>query len=63
MPTKLVRLIKMRLNRTCTKLRMVKSLSGTVPIQNGLKQADTLPLLPLPVRFRIWIRAKKTGGI
>lgn len=53
----------MCLNRTCTKLRMVKSLSGTVRIQNDLKQADTLSLMPLPIRFRIWIRAKKTGGV
>jgi hypothetical protein len=45
-PKKLVRLIKMCLNETCSKIRICKLLSDTFPIQNGLKQGDALsPLL------------------
>jgi sorting nexin-29 len=43
---KLVRLIKMCLNETFSKVRVGKLLSDTFPIQNGLKQGDALsPLL------------------
>jgi hypothetical protein len=43
---KLVRLIKMCLNETYSKVRVAKYLSDTFPIQNGLKQGDDLtPLL------------------
>jgi hypothetical protein len=43
---KLVRLIKMCLNETCSKVRIGKHLSESFPIQNGLKQGDALsPLL------------------
>jgi hypothetical protein len=43
---KLVRLIKMCLNETYNKIRIDKRLSDTFPLQNGLKQGDTLsPLL------------------
>jgi hypothetical protein len=45
-PRKLVRLIKMCLNETCSKIRIGKHLSGAFPIQNGLKQGDAVsPLL------------------
>jgi hypothetical protein len=45
-PRKLVRLIKMCLNETYSKIRMGKLLSGAFPIKNGLKQGDALsPLL------------------
>jgi hypothetical protein len=45
-PKKLVRLIKMCLNETYSKVQVGKLLSGTFPIQNGLKQGDVLsPLL------------------
>jgi hypothetical protein len=45
-PKKLVRLIKMCLNETYSKVRIVKLLSDKFPIQNGVKQGDTLsPLL------------------
>jgi hypothetical protein len=45
-PRKLVRLIKMCLNETYSKIRIGKHLSGAFPIQNGLKQGDALsPLL------------------
>jgi hypothetical protein len=43
---KLVRLIKMCLNETYSKVRTGKLLSDKFPIQNGLKQGDALsPLL------------------
>jgi hypothetical protein len=45
-PTKLVRLIKMCINETYSKVRIGKHLSDNFPIQNGLKQGDALsPLL------------------
>jgi hypothetical protein len=45
-PKKLVRLIKICLNETYSKVHIGKLLSDTPPIQNGLKQADALsPLL------------------
>jgi hypothetical protein len=39
---KLVRLIKMCLNETYSKVRVGKLLSDKFPIQNGLKQGDVL---------------------
>jgi hypothetical protein len=43
---KLVRLIKMCLKETYSKVRIGKHLSDSSPIQNGLKQGDALsPLL------------------
>jgi hypothetical protein len=45
-PMKLVRLIKMCLNKTYSKDRIGKHLSANFPIQNGLRQRDALsPLL------------------
>jgi sorting nexin-29 len=45
-PKKLVRLIKMCLNETYSKVRTGKHLSDKFPIQNELKQGDALsPLL------------------
>jgi hypothetical protein len=41
-PKKLVRLIKMCLNETYSKVRIGKILSDEFPIQNGLKQGDAL---------------------
>ena len=41
-----VRLIKMCLNETCSRVWVSKHLSDVFPIKNGLKQRDTLsPLL------------------
>jgi hypothetical protein len=37
---KLIRLIKMCLNETCSNVRIGKYLSDNFPIQNGLKQGD-----------------------
>jgi hypothetical protein len=42
---KLVRLIKMCLNETYSKVRIGKYLSHSFPIQNCLKQGDTLSAL------------------
>jgi hypothetical protein len=45
-PLKLVRLVKMCLNETYSRVRVGKHLSDRFPIQNGLKQGDALtPLL------------------
>jgi hypothetical protein len=45
-PLKLVRLIKMCLNETYSRVRVGKNLSDRFPIKNGLKQGDALsPLL------------------
>jgi hypothetical protein len=41
-PKKLVRLIKMCLNETCSKVRVGKLLSPTFPIQNDLKQGGAI---------------------
>jgi hypothetical protein len=46
-PMKLVRLIKMCLNVTYSKVRIGKHLSDSFPIQNGLKQGEALSLLSL----------------
>jgi len=45
-PVKLVKLIKMCLNETCSRVRVGKHLFDMFPIKNGLKQGDALsPLL------------------
>jgi hypothetical protein len=44
-PMKLVRLIKMCLNETYSKVRIGTHLSDNFPVQNGLKQGDAV--LPL----------------
>jgi hypothetical protein len=45
-PMKLVRLVKMCLNETYSRVRVGKHLSGTFPMKNGLKQGAALsPLL------------------
>jgi len=41
-PKKLVRLIKMCLNETYSKIRVSNLLSDAFPNQNGLKQGDVL---------------------
>jgi len=50
-PMKLVRLIKMCLNETHSKVWVGKHLSRMFPIRNGLKQRDAL--LPLPFNFAL----------
>ena len=45
-PKKLIRLIKMCLTETYSRVRVGKNLSDMFPIRNGLKQGDALsPLL------------------
>jgi signal recognition particle subunit SEC65 len=56
-PKKLVRLIKMRLNETCSKVRVGKLLFDKFPIQNDLKQADALS--PLLFNFAIEYAVRK----
>jgi hypothetical protein len=46
-PKKLIRLIKMCLNESYSKVHVGKLPSGVFPIQNGLKQGDA----PLPLLF------------
>jgi len=48
---KLVRLIKMCLNETYSRVRVGKNLSEMFPIRNGLQQGDTL--LPLLFNFAL----------
>ena len=45
-PRKLVRLVKMSLTETYSRVRVVKNVSDRFPIRNGLKQGDALsPML------------------
>ena len=46
---KLIRLIKMCLNETCSRVQVGKHLSDMFPINNGLKKGDAL----LPLLFNI----------
>jgi hypothetical protein len=43
----------MCLNETCSKVHIGKHLSGAFPIQNGLKQGDTLITIAFQLCFRI----------
>jgi hypothetical protein len=55
-PKELVRLIKMCLNETYSKVRIGKLLSDKFPIQNGLKQGDALSPLLFNVALEYAIR-------
>jgi hypothetical protein len=59
-PMKLVRLIKMCLNETCSEVRIVKRFSDSFPIQNGLKQGDALS--PLLFNFALEYAIRKVQG-
>jgi len=50
-PMKLVRLIKMCLTATYSRVRVGKNLFDMLPIRNGLKQGDALP--PLLFNFAL----------
>jgi hypothetical protein len=50
-PMELVRLIKMHLNETYSRVLVSKNLSDMFPVRNGLKQGDAL--LPLLFNFAI----------
>jgi hypothetical protein len=54
---KLIRLIKMCLNETYSKVRIGKHLSDSFPVQNGLKQGDALS--PLPFNFALEYAIRK----
>jgi hypothetical protein len=56
-PKKLVRLIKMCLNETFSKVHIGKLLYDKFPIQNGLKQGDAL--LPLLFNFALEYAIRK----
>ena len=48
-PKKLVRLVKMCLTETCSRVRVGKNVSDMFPVRNGLEQGDAL--LPLLFNF------------
>jgi hypothetical protein len=50
-PMKLVKLIKMCLSETCSRIRVGKHLSGVFPIKNGVKLGNAL--LPLLFNFAL----------
>jgi hypothetical protein len=52
----LVRLIKMCLNETCTKVRIGKHMSEIFPIQNGLKHGEALSQLSFNFALEYAIR-------
>jgi hypothetical protein len=54
---KLVRLLKICLNKTYSKVCIGKHLSDNFPIQNGLKQGDAL--MPLLFNFALGYAIKK----
>ena len=63
-PMKLVRLTKMCLNETYSRVRIIKYLSDMFPIENGLKQGDALS--PLLFNFELQyairrVQVKKDG--
>jgi hypothetical protein len=51
-PMKLMKLIKMCLNETFSKVRIGKHLSDSFPIQNGVRQGDALCSLIFQLYFR-----------
>jgi hypothetical protein len=60
-PQKLVRLIKMCLSETYSKIRVGKLLSDKFPIQNGLEQGDALS--PLLFNFALEYAVRKVKEI
>jgi hypothetical protein len=59
-PMKLVRLIKMWLNETCSRVRVGKHLFGVFPIRSGLKQGDALS--PLLFNFAVEYAIRRVSG-
>jgi hypothetical protein len=60
---KLVRLIKMCLNETYSKVRLGKYLSGTFRIRNGLKQGDALSPMLFNLALEYVIRIVKENQV
>jgi hypothetical protein len=56
MPIKVVRVSKICLNGTCSKALIVRNVSDPFPVQNGLKQGDTLLPLLLNIALEYHIR-------
>ena len=59
-PKKLVRLIKICLTETYSRVRVGKNLSHMFPIRNGLKQGDDL--LPLLFNFALEYAIRRVHG-
>jgi len=55
-PMKLIRLIKMSLNETCSRVWVGKHVSDMLPIRSGLKQGDALSPLLYSLAFKYAIR-------
>ena len=61
-PKKLIRLIKMCLTETYSRVRVGKNLSDMFPIRHGLKQADVLSPLGVVGTGWSWLRIGTGGG-
>ena len=52
-PRKLVRLVKMSLTETYSRVRVGKNVSDRFPIRNGLKRGDALSPMLFKLCFRV----------
>ena len=62
-PMKLVRLIKMCLNETCSTVQVGKNLPAMFPVRNGLKKGDTLSLLLFNFAWQYAIRRVQVNQV
>jgi hypothetical protein len=60
-PMKLLRIIKMCLSETCSRVGIGKHLSDTFPIKNGLKEGDALSPLVFNFALEYAIRRVQTN--